>query len=101
MSEKLQVVHCTAESLLKCLMAPLRTLPKITPAEHGSQCGMLPYSCGLDVQQEDGFLVKPGEQIRQADGVIVTPDNFSVPGGLKNAIIAFRLPDQPLAGNRY
>ncbi|SQB40708.1 NADPH-dependent FMN reductase [Citrobacter koseri] len=41
------------------------------------------------------------EQIRKADGVvIVTPEyNYSVPGGLKNAIDWLsRLPEQPLAG---
>ena len=57
-----------------------------------------------DVQQEDGFpqsVEALAEQIRQADGVvIVTPEyNYSVPGGLKNAIDWLsRLPQQPLSG---
>jgi chromate reductase len=57
-----------------------------------------------DVQDSSGF---PGpvnilaEAIRVADGVIiVTPEyNFSIPGGLKNAIDwVSRLPNQPFAG---
>ena len=57
-----------------------------------------------DLQAESGF---PGpvnalaEAIRAADGVIiVTPEyNFSIPGGLKNAIDwVSRLPNQPFAG---
>ncbi|MBW1214407.1 NAD(P)H-dependent oxidoreductase [Pantoea allii] len=57
-----------------------------------------------DIQQEEGFpasVKKIAEQIRQADGVIiVTPEyNYSVPGGLKNAIDWLsRVPNQPLAG---
>lgn len=57
-----------------------------------------------DIQQETGFpasVESIAEQIRQADGVIiVTPEyNYSVPGGLKNAIDWLsRLPNQPLAG---
>lgn len=84
-----------------------RTLPKIAPA--GMDISALP-SIGeiplydADVQQEDGFpqsVEALAEQIRQADGVvIVTPEyNYSVPGGLKNAIDWLsRLPEQPLAG---
>src|SRR5215510_10052977 len=57
-----------------------------------------------DVQNSSGF---PGpvnalaDAIRVADGVIiVTPEyNFSIPGGLKNAIDwVSRLPNQPFAG---
>ena len=57
-----------------------------------------------DVQQEEGFpqsVQDIAQQIREADGVvIVTPEyNYSVPGGLKNAIDWLsRLPEQPLAG---
>ncbi|QHA87253.1 NADPH-dependent FMN reductase [Serratia rhizosphaerae] len=57
-----------------------------------------------DLQQEEGFpatVEAIAEKIRQADGVIiVTPEyNYSVPGGLKNAIDWIsRLPNQPLAG---
>lgn len=57
-----------------------------------------------DIQQETGFPASVeaiAEQIRQADGVIiVTPEyNYSVPGGLKNAIDWLsRVPNQPLAG---
>lgn len=54
--------------------------------------------------QASGFpdaVTALGDAVRAADGVIVvTPEyNFSVPGGLKNAIDwVSRLPDQPFAG---
>lgn len=84
-----------------------RTLPKIAPA--GMSITALPSIADMplydaDVQQEDGFpqtVESIAEQIREADGVvIVTPEyNYSVPGGLKNAIDWLsRLPEQPLAG---
>jgi chromate reductase len=84
-----------------------RTLPKIAPA--GMSVDALPSIADIplydaDVQQEDGFpqtVESIAEQIRSADGVvIVTPEyNYSVPGGLKNAIDWLsRLPEQPLAG---
>ena len=84
-----------------------RTLPKIAPA--GMSITALPSIADIplydaDVQQEDGFpqtVESIAEQIREADGVvIVTPEyNYSVPGGLKNAIDWLsRLPEQPLAG---
>jgi chromate reductase len=56
------------------------------------------------LQQENGFparIEEIAQQIREADGVvIVTPEyNYSVPGGLKNAIDWLsRLPEQPLSG---
>ncbi|MBS0055419.1 NADPH-dependent FMN reductase [Yersinia sp. Marseille-Q3913] len=84
-----------------------RALPKLAPA--GVTIEALPSIRDIplydaDVQQEDGFpttVQAIADQIRQADGVIiVTPEyNYSVPGGLKNAIDWLsRLPNQPLAG---
>ncbi|WON76941.1 NADPH-dependent FMN reductase [Serratia sp. UGAL515B_01] len=84
-----------------------RTLPTLAP--HGVSIEALPSIRDIplydaDLQQEEGFpnaVVAIAEQIRQADGVIiVTPEyNYSVPGGLKNAIDWLsRLPNQPLAG---
>jgi chromate reductase, NAD(P)H dehydrogenase (quinone) len=57
-----------------------------------------------DVQAANGFpdpVTALGDAIRAADGVIiVSPEyNFSIPGGLKNAIDwVSRLPSQPFAG---
>ena len=57
-----------------------------------------------DVQAASGFPARVNalaDAIRAADGVIiVTPEyNFSIPGGLKNAIDwVSRLPNQPFAG---
>jgi len=84
-----------------------RTLPHIAPA--GMSIDALPSIKDIplydaDMQQEEGFpatVEAIAEQIRAADGVvIVTPEyNYSVPGGLKNAIDWLsRLPEQPLAG---
>jgi chromate reductase len=84
-----------------------RTLPRIAPA--GMSIDALPSIKDIplydaDMQQEEGFPASVeaiAEQIRAADGVvIVTPEyNYSVPGGLKNAIDWLsRLPEQPLAG---
>ncbi|EOJ4520458.1 NADPH-dependent FMN reductase [Escherichia coli] len=108
MSEKLQVVTLLG-SLRKGSFNGMvaRTLPKIAPAS--MEVNALPSIADIplydaDVQQEEGFpatVEALAEQIRQADGVvIVTPEyNYSVPGGLKNAIDWLsRLPDQPLAG---
>lgn len=83
------------------------TLPKIAP--EGMSVSALPSIRDIpiydaDIQQEEGFpaaVEAIAAQIRAADGVvIVTPEyNYSVPGGLKNAIDWLsRLPDQPLAG---
>lgn len=84
-----------------------RSLPKVAPAgvtiEALPSIGSVPLY-DADVQQEEGFpadIEAIAEHIRQADGVIiVTPEyNYSVPGGLKNAIDWIsRLPNQPLAG---
>ncbi|ALR78757.1 NADPH-dependent FMN reductase [[Enterobacter] lignolyticus] len=84
-----------------------RTLPKVAPA--GMHVSPLPSIADIplydaDVQQEEGFpqsVEALAAQIRDADGVvIVTPEyNYSVPGGLKNAIDWLsRLPNQPLSG---
>lgn len=84
-----------------------RTLPKLAPA--GMAITPLPSIADIplydaDTQQEEGFpqsVEAIAAQIREADGVvIVTPEyNYSVPGGLKNAIDWLsRLPEQPLAG---
>ncbi|AFJ49035.1 NADPH-dependent FMN reductase [Shimwellia blattae] len=84
-----------------------RTLPQIAPA--GMQVSALPSIRDIplydaDLQQDEGVpaaVTALADQIRAADGVvIVTPEyNYSVPGGLKNAIDWLsRLPDQPLAG---
>ena len=71
-----------------------RALPKLAPT--GVIIEALPSIRDIplydaDIQQEEGFpstIEAIAEQIRQADGVIiVTPEyNYSVPGGLKNAI---------------
>ncbi|EGI8468121.1 NAD(P)H-dependent oxidoreductase [Salmonella enterica] len=85
-----------------------RTLPKVAPAGMTvspplPSIGDIPLY-DADIQQEEGFPASVealAEQIRNADGVvIVTPEyNYSVPGGLKNAIDWLsRLPEQPLAG---
>jgi chromate reductase, NAD(P)H dehydrogenase (quinone) len=57
-----------------------------------------------DIQNSTGFpapVQKLAEAVRAADGVIfVSPEyNFSIPGGLKNAIDwVSRVPNQPFAG---
>jgi chromate reductase len=57
-----------------------------------------------DIQNSAGFpapVQKLGDAVRGADGVIfISPEyNFSIPGGLKNAIDwVSRLPNQPFAG---
>jgi len=57
-----------------------------------------------DIQNSTGFpapVQKLADAVRAADGVIfVSPEyNFSIPGGLKNAIDwVSRLPNQPFAG---
>jgi hypothetical protein len=71
-----------------------RTLPGIAPA--GMDISALPSIGDIplydaDIQEEEGFPQRVqdiAQQIREADGVvIVTPEyNYSVPGGLKNAI---------------
>lgn len=84
-----------------------RTLPKLAPEgitiEALPSIGSIPLY-DADVQQHEGIPAAVEEivkKIREADGVIiVTPEyNYSVPGGLKNAIDWIsRVPEQPLAG---
>ncbi|MGY2972807.1 chromate reductase [Pantoea sp. PA1] len=84
-----------------------RALPQLAP--EGMTIDALPSIRDIplydaDLQQEEGFPATVdtlAARIREADGVIiVTPEyNYSVPGGLKNAIDWLsRVPNQPLAG---
>jgi chromate reductase len=85
----------------------MRALPGLAPpgmgiAEAPSFAGLPLYNA--DVQGTTGFpteVTALADAIRAADGtVICTPEyNFSLPGGLKNAIDwVSRLPNQPFAG---
>jgi chromate reductase len=86
--------------------AVARALPALAPPDMAIE--FLPPVAELPIYdadiQAEGFpdkVVALGEAIRAADGlIIVTPEyNYSVPGGLKNAIDwVSRLPKQPLAG---
>src|SRR5947207_9629296 len=84
-----------------------RALPGLAPANMTlkpapSFAGFPIYNA--DIQTSSGFPAEVdalADAIRAADGVIiVTPEyNFSIPGGLKNAIDwVSRLPNQPFAG---
>ncbi|EMH4165088.1 NAD(P)H-dependent oxidoreductase [Pluralibacter gergoviae] len=83
-----------------------RALPKLAP--EGMTISELPSIAAIplydaDIQEEEGVPQRVEEiaaLIREADGVvIVTPEyNYSVPGGLKNAIDWLsRVAEQPLA----
>jgi len=84
-----------------------RALPALAPAglvlEEAPSFAAFPLY-NADLQSATGFpdpVVALADAIRAADGVIiVTPEyNFSIPGGLKNAIDwVSRLPNQPFAG---
>ena len=59
------------------------------------------YDADLQAQGIPAVVTEMGDAIRKADGIIiVTPEyNYSIPGGLKNAIDWFsRLSEQPFAG---
>ncbi|QCT19174.1 NAD(P)H-dependent oxidoreductase [Jejubacter calystegiae] len=108
MSETLKVVTLLGSLRKGSFNAMVaRTLPQVAPSNMA--VNPLPSIADIplynaDIQEEQGFPATVNalaEQIRLADGlVIVTPEyNYSVPGGLKNAIDWLsRLPDQPLAG---
>jgi chromate reductase len=84
-----------------------RALPSLAPEgmalEEAPPFAAFPLY-NADVQNATGFpapVTALADAIRAADGVlIVTPEyNFSIPGGLKNAIDwVSRLPSQPFAG---
>jgi chromate reductase len=85
----------------------MQALPELAPP--GMSISEAPQFAGFplynaDVQPATGFpaaVTALADAIRGADGVIFcTPEyNFSLPGGLKNAIDwVSRLPDQPFAG---
>src|ERR1700732_1667766 len=84
-----------------------RALPRLAP-EGMTLKAAPPYAelplYNADIQNSTGFPAGANvlaDAIRAADGVlIVTPEyNFSIPGGLKNAIDwVSRLPNQPFAG---
>jgi chromate reductase len=84
-----------------------RALPALAP-DGMVIAGAPPFAAfplyNADVQNAAGFpgpVTVLADAIRAADGVIiVTPEyNFSIPGGLKNAIDwVSRLPSQPFAG---
>jgi chromate reductase len=84
-----------------------RALPSLAP-EGMTLAEAPPFAAfplyNADVQNATGFpapVTALADAIRAADGVIiVTPEyNFSIPGGLKNAIDwVSRLPGQPFAG---
>jgi len=85
----------------------MRLLPQLAPpgmsiAEAPSFAAFPLYNA--DIQNRSGFpagVTALADAIRAADGVIFcTPEyNFSLPGGLKNAIDwVSRLPNQPFAG---
>jgi chromate reductase len=83
-----------------------RALPDLAPP--GLEIGLLPavdalpfYNADLQAQGFPPEVEALGHAIKSADGlVIVTPEyNYSVPGGLKNAIDwVSRLPSKPFAG---
>jgi chromate reductase len=84
-----------------------RALPALAPA--GMKLNPAPSFAkfplyNADIQNTTGFPAEVNtlaDAIRAADGVIfITPEyNFSIPGGLKNAIDwVSRLPNQPFAG---
>jgi chromate reductase, NAD(P)H dehydrogenase (quinone) len=92
------------DSYNRMLMQALPALapPGMTISEAPSFAGFPLYNA--DVQAASGFpadVTTLADAIRAADGVIFcTPEyNFSLPGGLKNAIDwVSRLPNQPFAG---
>jgi chromate reductase len=109
MAERMLNVICICGSLRKGSYnrMVMNALPGLAPA------GMRlteapPFSefplYNADVQESSGFpaaVQKLADAVRSADGVIFnSPEyNFSIPGGLKNAIDwVSRVPNQPFAG---
>jgi chromate reductase len=107
MPETLKVVTLLGSLRRASLNAAIaRALPALAPEGMSvtplGSIGEFPvYNADLQAQGFPPAVTAMAEAIRAADGiVVVTPEyNYSIPGGLKNAIDWLsRVPDQPFAG---
>jgi len=83
------------------LDAAAALMPQAMEMQHGSFVGIPVYDADIQAQRWPEEVLALGEQVRAADAVLISsPEyNFSVPGGLKNALDWIsRLPEQPFRG---